>query len=422
MAWDAFTADLRERLIQEGVGLPTALVENDIAAKQFDLIVLSGQLALLRNDSAIRNCREKIMTLAARLETPGNVPMVAVEMALILEVQTAESWQNIDAQTLEHMWRRLRSLIKLIEGEERQIIYTDFEDEIGEALTIVLPDVSVGIDKARFQTKVRHFLKTHADHITIQKLRRNEQLTTQDVSELERIMVEETSASDDNLLTAQGEGGLRLIVRSLVGLERDAAKGAFAEFIEFINLIIDHLTERGFMDPRRLYESPFTHLDDQGVGGVFPQLDVQRIVGVLNNVDNGPPLSCCGPIAFASASIVRFRSREQGSTHYADVANAAAPNRPSFRYRSSIKNLPSHTSLGNNREVPAFDVPAQPKTDPAPMSECWKLEGRKGAGNGGLWVIAPGDGTASVFLDGAGRVVAGSKLLLDSRPGRVAGD
>ena len=54
--------------------------------------------------------------------------------------------------------------------------------------------------------------------------------------------------------------------------------------IEFINLIIDHLTERGVMDPRRLYESPFTDFDDQGVSGVFPQPDVQRIVGVLNDV------------------------------------------------------------------------------------------------------------------------------------------
>jgi hypothetical protein len=58
-----------------------------------------------------------------------------------------------------------------------------------------------------------------------------------------------------------------LFVRSLVGLERRAAKQAFAQFIagktlsanqlEFVN----HLTERGPMDPRLLYESPFTDID-----------------------------------------------------------------------------------------------------------------------------------------------------------------
>lgn len=200
----------------------------------------------------------------------------------------------MDAWALEQMRRRLRALIKLIEGDERVIVYTDFTDEIGEGTTIDLPDAGVGTDKARFQMKVRHFLKQHADHITIQKLRRNEQLTPQDLAELERIMIEEAGASDGDLAEACGEGGLGLFVRSLVGLERDAAKEAFAGFIagknlngnqiEFINLIIDHLTERGAMDPRRLYESPFTDFDDQGVSGVFPQADVQRIVQVLNDV------------------------------------------------------------------------------------------------------------------------------------------
>lgn len=75
---------------------------------------------------------------------------------------------------------------------------------------------------------------------------------------------------------------------------RDAAKAAFANFlsnrnlnahqIELVNLIIEHLTERGAMDLRRLYESPFTDFDDQGVSGVFPQADVQQIVQLLNEV------------------------------------------------------------------------------------------------------------------------------------------
>jgi type I restriction enzyme, R subunit len=107
-------------------------------------------------------------------------------------------------------------------------------------------------------------------------------------------MREEAVATDSDLTEVQSQGGLGLFIRSLVGVERDAAKSAFAEFmaaknlnsnqIEFINLIIDHLTEKGAMDPRRLYESPFTDMDDQGVSGVFPQADVQRIVQVLNNV------------------------------------------------------------------------------------------------------------------------------------------
>jgi type I restriction enzyme, R subunit len=139
---------------------------------------------------------------------------------------------------------------------------------------VVLPNIGAGTDKARFLMKVRHFLTQHENHITIQKLRRNEQLTPQDLAELERMFVAESVASSEDLERIRSEGGLGLFVRSLVGLDREAAKQAMAGFvsgrtlsanqIEFIDLI-----NRGVMDPGRLYESPFTDVDDQGASGVF---------------------------------------------------------------------------------------------------------------------------------------------------------
>lgn len=294
-AWGDLSHDDRETLINEVAGLPSSLTDDDIAAKQFDLIVLSGQLSLLQQDAAFARCQEKVMAIASKLETLANVPMVAAAMGLILEVQTDEYWQDIDAWSLEEMRRRLRELIKLIEVAERVIVYTNFEDQIGEGTEITLPEAGVGTDRARFQMKARDFLKRHENHITVLKLRHNEQLTPQDLEELERILVEQVGATDKDLEAARAGGGLGLFVRSLVGLERAAAKDAFSEFmsgknltgnqIEFINLIIDHLTEAGAMDPSRLYESPFTDFDDQGVSGVFPiQADVQSIVAVLNHV------------------------------------------------------------------------------------------------------------------------------------------
>jgi type I restriction enzyme R subunit len=293
-AWAALSGEDRETLISELAGLPTALTDDDVAAKHFDLIVLSGMLARLHQNASFARCKEKVMGIAANLETLANVPMVSAVMALILEVQTDEFWQDIDAWTLEQMRRRLRDLIKLIDGEERILVYTDFTDEIGEATSIGLPQANIGTDSVRFQMKAQDFLKRHLDHITIQKLRRNEQLTPQDLAELERIMTQDIGATDADLEEARTKGGLGLFVRTLVGLERDAAKAAFAGFlsgrnlngnqIEFVNLIIDHLTERGAMDPRRLYESPFTDFDDQGISGVFQQADVQSIVKLLDDV------------------------------------------------------------------------------------------------------------------------------------------
>ncbi len=44
------------------------------------------------------------------------------------------------------------------------------------------------------------------------------------------------------------------------------------------------LADKGAMEPKRLYESPFTDIDDQGVGGIFTQADVQQLVQVLAEV------------------------------------------------------------------------------------------------------------------------------------------
>jgi type I restriction enzyme R subunit len=293
-AWNTLSTEDRAELVDRIAGLPTGLVDDDTAAKQFDYLVLTGQLALLRADPAFTDIRKRISALALQLQELGNVPMVAAQMALILEATTDEYWQDITPPILEILRRRLRSLIKLIEPKERKIVYSDFEDEIGPGDEVDLPAVGTGTDRARFLMKVRHFLSVYNDHITIQKLRRDEQLTKQDLSELERIFLEEAVATEADLAKVREDGGLGIFIRSLVGLDRDAAKRALGSFvegrslsanqIEFIDMIIDYLTERGVIDARRLYESPFTDLDDQGISGVFPDTEVQTIVSLIQAV------------------------------------------------------------------------------------------------------------------------------------------
>ncbi|KZY58190.1 restriction endonuclease subunit R, partial [Erythrobacter sp. HI0063] len=51
-AWNDIGSNEREVLIGEIAGLPSAREDTDIAAKQFDYIILKGQLALLQNDAS----------------------------------------------------------------------------------------------------------------------------------------------------------------------------------------------------------------------------------------------------------------------------------------------------------------------------------------------------------------------------------
>ena len=65
------------------------------------------------------------------------------------------------------------------------------------------------------------------DHVAIGKLRKNRPLTVTDIAELERMLVEIALAAPDELRrAAEKSQGLGLFVRSLVDMDRSAAKDA----------------------------------------------------------------------------------------------------------------------------------------------------------------------------------------------------
>ena len=88
--------------------------------------------------------------------------------------------------------------------------------------------------------------------------------------------------------------GLGVFIRSLVGLDREAAKQALGGFptgkpriasqIEFVNLIVDHLTEHGVMGAALLYESPFTDVTPRGPDGLFTSPQLDELVAVLKRL------------------------------------------------------------------------------------------------------------------------------------------
>ena len=123
----------------------------------------------------------------------------------------------------------------------------------------------------------------------------NKALTKADLSELERMLTKSGIAGADEVQKAKAEShGLGLFVRSRVGLDREAAKQAFAGFltarklganqIEFVNLIVDHLTEHGVMGAALLYESPFTDLTPRGPDELFSATQLDELLAVLDQV------------------------------------------------------------------------------------------------------------------------------------------
>lgn len=292
--WKKLSLDEKTELVEYLADLPSSVVDDDTAAKQFDLLILRSQLALLNGEKSFLGYKKKIVKTASALEELQNVPMVAREMELILEVQQDEFWADVTLPMLDMVRKRLRGLINLIDKTSRPRVFTNFEDEIGEHEEVDLPQMSVGTDMQRFKAKAQHFLQQNLNHIAIQKIRLNEPLTPQDIKEIERLFIDAGIATQEDLVKLQENIKLGLFIRSLVGLDREAAKKAFADFqsdkpfsadqLEFLDLIINYLTEKGVMEPSLLYESPFTDIDDMGVEGVFQPDQVTHLISILEEV------------------------------------------------------------------------------------------------------------------------------------------
>ncbi len=294
-AWTRLPAEARAELSHVVAGLPTELDPENEEAKRFDLLALRLQLALLRHEPGFERLRDRVQAIAALLEEKDAIPAVREQMPLIQDLQTDAWWQDVTVAMLEAMRRRVRTLVQFIDKRGRQPVYTDFEDAIGDETTVALPGFAIGADAARFRAKAQAFLRRHLDHVAIAKLHRNKPLTGSDLAELERVLAESGVGGADEIRRAVDESqGLGLFVRSLVGLDREAAKAAMAGFIagkalsanqlEFVNLVVDHLTAHGVVPPARLYESPFTDLSPSGPDALFDVADLDALLGRLDAV------------------------------------------------------------------------------------------------------------------------------------------
>jgi type I restriction enzyme R subunit len=296
-AWDEVSVGDLAQLASRVAKLPDQLAPDPEDAKRFDVLVLGAELAQLQG-SPFERQRRRVVQIASALEDQQTIPVIAAQLELIQDLQTDEWWTDVSYPMLEEVRKKLRSLVSLIVRSKKTPIYSDFTDERGEGTVIDLPGTGGAIGSpewAQFRKKAEHFLKDHLAESVVAKVRSASPLTTADIAELQRILVASGIGDDATFAEAtEKAGSFGLFIRSIVGLDRAAAKAAFADFldekrysrnqIQFVNLIIDELTDRGIVEAARVYESPYDAIAPEGPEAIFVEADLDLLFNALTQI------------------------------------------------------------------------------------------------------------------------------------------
>ena len=273
-------------------GLPT---ENEVA-KRFDLLCLKVQLSLLNQTSNYTALCDQMRDLLQRLEQKRTIPMVKAKLPLIEEVQTATWWTDATSEMVENIRFQLRDLIKFIDREEQNIVYTDFVDELEDLEEVNVP-TRHGFSSHQYRKKVEAYIRDNQNHNAIAKLKRNELLSYGDAIALEKMVYGADIVESRELFQKNyGNVNLKHFVREIVGLDRNAVKKAFSKYlkpefdsnqIRFVEMIIDYLTQNGVLDPGMLYEGQFADLHQDGLDGVFGNdNDIEGIIAIVGSFND----------------------------------------------------------------------------------------------------------------------------------------
>ncbi len=263
---------------------------DDPKAIRFDALLYGIELAYLAGKKYNR-ARHDLLKKVEAIAGVANIPEIMAQSELINQILHTDYVENAGINEFENIRESLRDLIKYIPTS--RITYdTNFDDEV---LSMDWKESELDNDDLKnYKAKAEYYVRQHQDHLVIAKLKGNIPLTSKDVEDLEQILWSEIGTKQD-YEAEYGSKPLGEFVREIVGLDMNAAKAAFAEYLDetsldsrqiyFVNQIIEYIVHNGMMkDLSVLQETPFT---DQGsIVEVFTNtavwLGIRKVIEQIN--------------------------------------------------------------------------------------------------------------------------------------------
>lgn len=260
-------------------------------AVRFDALMYGIELAYLAGkpySKARSDLTKKINAVAG----VANIPEIMAQADFLNKLIHTDYIANAGINEFECIRKNLRDLIKYIPKGGPKYTTNFIDDIIGKEIK---PAEIENDDLKNYKMKAEYYVRQNQDQIAIKKLRTNLPLTKADIASLEKVLWSELGTKAD-YEAEYGQKPLGEFVREIVGLDMNAAKEAFADYLNdvnldsrqiyFVNQIVEYIVHNGMMkDFSVLQEAPFT---DQGsIVDVFTDMNtwfgIRKVIETINN-------------------------------------------------------------------------------------------------------------------------------------------
>lgn len=263
---------------------------DEVNAVRFDALMYGIELAYLvgkKYSKARTDLNRKVAGIAGM----SNIPEIQAQSDLINKILHTDYVEAAGINEFEEIREKLRDLMKYVSSEKVKYT-TNFADEL---LSMEWKESELENDELKnYKAKAEHYIRQHQDNPAIAKLKTNQPLTQVDIEALEETLWHEVGTKQD-YEQEFGAKPLGEFVREIVGLDMNAAKEAFSEYltgtnldsrqIYFVNQIVEYIVRNGMMkDFSVLQEPPFT--DRGSVVEIFTDMSVwlgiKRVIDTIN--------------------------------------------------------------------------------------------------------------------------------------------
>ncbi len=255
------------------------------AAYRFDLLIARMQDAMLRGAGSFDDLKDDLLNQVTQL--PINLAQVREKLGVITRVKAAEFWLKVNVPALEDVRKELRGVMRF---RARTLYPTDapllldIREEHGEYH--VHPVKLEGLDLVAYRHRVEAVLEAVFDHSSaLQKIKAGEPVSENEMRELiSAVLFEDPDLNVEELLVHYPNKAHRLdlAIRQIIGMDAAKVDAVFTTFIQkyprlnahqirFLELLKGYIAQYGAIEPEKLWDSPFTTIDSNGVDGVFTE-------------------------------------------------------------------------------------------------------------------------------------------------------